>query len=82
MAYLWLKYVRILSILFKTTFIMQYMYFKNSLTLAWKNKFYTVINCWPFAGHYRFLLLINYVRSERSYENFHTNVDNIYQSDL
>ncbi len=83
MAYLWLKYVRILSILFKTTFIMQYMYFKTAWRSLWKNKFYTVINLLGLSlATTAFLLLINYVRFERSYENFHTNADNIYRLTL
>src|SRR6478609_4641387 len=55
---------------------------RNYFTIAYrhliKNKTFSLINIFGLAvGMAAFLLIIHYVRFERSYENFHTNADNI-----
>jgi len=61
--------------------------FSVYFTTAWrslrKKKFYTSINVLGLSvATAAFLLLINYVQFERSYEKFHRNADNIYRLTL
>src|SRR5688572_8175562 len=55
---------------------------KNYLQIAWrnlrKNIVFSYINIFGLAvGMAAFLFIIQYIRFERSYENFHVNADNI-----
>ncbi|NSL88366.1 FtsX-like permease family protein [Chitinophaga sp. Mgbs1] len=59
----------------------------TNIKTAWralkKNRFYTIINVMGLAiATAAFLLIINYVRFEYSYENFYRNADNIYRITL
>jgi len=59
----------------------------HSLKIAWRNlwkdRFYSIINITGLAvAMAAFLLIINYVRFENSYENFYTKADNIYRVTL
>lgn len=60
---------------------------KNYLSIAYrnllKNKVFSLINISGLAiGMTAFLLIVQYVRFERSYEDFHKNADNIYRVTL
>ena len=60
---------------------------KNYLSIAYrnllKNSAFSFVNIVGLAiGMAAFLFIIQYVRFERSYENFHTNADNIYRITL
>ncbi|MFT3826630.1 MAG: ABC transporter permease [Chitinophagaceae bacterium] len=62
---------------------MQTMNFKTAWRSLWKNKFYTIINLLGLSlATATFLLLINYVTFERSYESFHDKAANIYRITL
>src|SRR5688500_5763811 len=57
---------------------------KNYLQIAWrtlrKNIVFSYINIFGLAiGMAAFLFIAQYIRFERSYENFHTNADNIFR---
>jgi putative ABC transport system permease protein len=61
--------------------------FKNYIKIAWRNlwnnKFYSLLNILGLAvATALFLLIINFVRFEYSYENFHKKADNIYRITL
>lgn len=60
---------------------------RNYLKIAWRNlnkhRLYTLINVMGLAlATAAFLLIINYVRFEYSYEDFYKNADNIYRVTL
>lgn len=60
---------------------------RNYLKIAWRNlnkhRLYTLINVMGLAlATAAFLLIINYVRFEHSYEDFYKNADNIYRVTL
>lgn len=62
---------------------MNALFVKTAWRSLWKNKFYTGINLLGLsAATLAFLLLVNYVQFERSYENFHEKADNIYRVTL
>jgi putative ABC transport system permease protein len=59
----------------------------NFLTITYrnllKNKVFSFVNVFGLAaGMTAFILIISYVRFERSYENFHENADNIFRITL
>jgi putative ABC transport system permease protein len=59
------------------------VYFTTSWRSLWKKKFYTSINILGLSvATAAFLLLINYIQFERSYESFHQKADNIYRLTL
>lgn len=59
------------------------IYFTTSWRSLWKKKFYTSINILGLSvATAAFLLLINYIQFERSYESFHQKADNIYRLTL
>jgi len=59
------------------------VYFVTAWRSIWKKKFYTSINILGLSvATAAFLLLINYVRFERSYESSNPNADNIYRLTL
>ncbi|MBX2897404.1 MAG: ABC transporter permease [Cyclobacteriaceae bacterium] len=65
----------------------RYGMYKSYFKIGWrsllKSKGYSFINMSGLAlGIACFLFLISYVRYERSYENFHSNADNIYRVTL
>lgn len=60
---------------------------KNYLSIAYrnllKNSLFSFVNIFGLAvGMAAFLFIVQYVRFERSYENFHENADNIYRITL
>lgn len=58
-------------------------YLKISIRSLLKNRICSIINISGLAvGLAAFLLILQYVRFERSYENFHTKADNIYRVTL
>ena len=58
-------------------------YFRIGIRNLLKNKGYSLINIGGLAiGMACFLLIVHYVRFERSYENFHKNADNIVRVTL
>lgn len=58
-------------------------YVKIALRNSWRDRFYAGLNLLGLAvAIATFLLIINYVRFERSYETFHKNVANIYRVTL
>lgn len=62
---------------------MNALFAKTAWRSIWKNKFYTGINLLGLAAAtLAFLLLVNYVQFERSYERFHKNADHIYRVTL
>jgi len=62
---------------------MQNHSFKIAWRNLWKDRFYSIINITGLAvAMAAFLLIINYVRFENSYENFYTKADNIYRVTL
>ncbi|GGH60344.1 putative ABC transport system permease protein [Filimonas zeae] len=62
---------------------MNAVFLKTAWRSLWKNKFYTGINLLGLAAAtLAFLLLVNYVQFERSYEHFHEKADNIYRLTL
>lgn len=62
---------------------MNAVFLKTAWRSLWKNKFYTGINLLGLtAAALAFLLLVNYVQFERSYENFHDKAANIYRLTL
>lgn len=62
---------------------MNLFFLKTSWRSLWKNKFYTGINLLGLtAAALAFLLLVNYVQFERSYERFHKHADDIYRLTL
>jgi len=55
-------------------------YLKTSFRNIKKHKLYSAINVFGLSiGLSLFILLINFVRSESSYDRFHSNIDNIYR---
>lgn len=61
--------------------------FRNYLTIAYRNllkhKVFSFVNIFGLAvGLVAFLFIIHYVRYVRSYEDFHTNADNIFRITL
>lgn len=59
------------------------VYFVTAWRSLWKKKFYTAINILGLSvATAAFILLVNYVRFERSYENNHSKADNIYRLTL
>ncbi|GAA0525768.1 ABC transporter permease [Chitinophaga japonensis] len=62
---------------------MLYYYLKNAWRNLWKDRFYALLNITGLAlAMAAFLLINNYVRFERSYENFYTKSDHIYRVTL
>jgi len=58
-------------------------YFKIAWRTLWKDKFYSAINVLGLSiAAAAFLLVMNYVRFEKSYEDFHINADNIFRLTL
>lgn len=59
------------------------IYFATAWRSIWKNKFFSFVNILGLSvATAAFLLLINYIQFERSYEKFHRNADNIYRLTL
>jgi putative ABC transport system permease protein len=60
--------------------ILNWIFFRLALRNLSKRKFYTLINIFGLnIGVVSFLLILEYVAFERSYDSFHTNADRIYR---
>src|SRR5687768_5676422 len=60
--------------------ILNWIFFRLALRNLSKRKFYTLINILGLSvGLVSFLLILEYVAFERSYDSFHTNADKIYR---
>ena len=62
---------------------MLYNHFKTALRNLWKNSFFSLLNILGLAvGLAAFLLILQYVSFERSYDTFHADSDQIYRVQL
>jgi putative ABC transport system permease protein len=60
--------------------ILNWIFFRLALRNLSKRKFYTLLNILGLSvGLVSFLLILEYVAFERSYDSFHTNADKIYR---
>ena len=72
------------GIIFASVWSLILLMFKNNLLIAYrnllKNRVFSYVNILGLAiGMAAFLFIVQYVRFERSYENFHVNADNTYR---